>query len=81
MSSLQSQLLGHAQQLNYELEEDDQRLSRINHALEGERGGGEGEGGGEGSFDVAGSVEEGMEEDGVCERRSPKTEGGASSRR
>ena len=34
MSSLQSQLLGHAQQLNHELEVDDQRLSRINHALE-----------------------------------------------
>ena len=34
MSSLQSQLLGHAQQLNHELEGDDQRLSRINHALE-----------------------------------------------
>ena len=34
MSSLQSQLLGHAQLLNQELEEDDQRLSKINHALE-----------------------------------------------
>ena len=34
VSSLQSQLLGYAQQLNHELEGDDQRLSRINHALE-----------------------------------------------
>ena len=34
MSSLQSQLLDHAQQLNHELEGDDQRLSKINHALE-----------------------------------------------
>ena len=34
MSSLQSQLLGHAQQLNHELEGDDQQLSEINHALE-----------------------------------------------
>ena len=34
VSSLQSQLLGHAQQLNHELEGDDQRLSRINLALE-----------------------------------------------
>ena len=34
VSSLQSQLLGHAQQLNRELEGDDQRLSEINHALE-----------------------------------------------
>ena len=34
MSSFQSQLLGHAQQQNHELEGDDQRLSRINHALE-----------------------------------------------
>ena len=34
MSSLQSQLLDHAQQLNQELEEDDQRLSKINCALD-----------------------------------------------
>ena len=34
VSSLQSQLLNHAQQLNQELEEDDQRLSKINTALE-----------------------------------------------
>ena len=34
VSSLQSQLLGHAQQLNHELEGDDQQLSEINHALE-----------------------------------------------
>ena len=34
MSSLQSQLLGHAQQLNHELEGDDHRLSEITHALE-----------------------------------------------
>ena len=34
MSSLQSQLLDRAQQLNQELEEDDQQLSMINHALE-----------------------------------------------
>ena len=34
VSSLQSQLLSHAQQLNHELEGDDQRLSEINHALE-----------------------------------------------
>jgi len=34
VSSLQSQLLDRAQQLNQELEEDDQRLSKINHALE-----------------------------------------------
>ena len=36
MSSLQSQLLSHAQQLNHELEGDDQQLSEINHALEQE---------------------------------------------
>ena len=29
-----SQVLNRAQQLNQELEEDDQRLSKINHALE-----------------------------------------------
>ena len=34
MSSLQSQLLCHAQQLNHELEGDDHQLSEINHALE-----------------------------------------------
>ena len=34
MSSLQYQLLDHAQQLNQELEEDDRRLSKINCALE-----------------------------------------------
>ena len=34
MSSLQSQLLDHAWQLNQELEEDEQRLSKINHSLE-----------------------------------------------
>jgi len=34
VSSLQSQLLDRAQQLNQELEEDDQRLSKVNHALE-----------------------------------------------
>ena len=34
MSSLQYLLLDRAQQLNQELEEDDQRLSKINHALE-----------------------------------------------
>ena len=31
---IQSQILGHAQQLHHELERDDKRLSRINHALE-----------------------------------------------
>ena len=34
VSSLQSQLLDHAQQLNHEMEGDDHRLSNINHALE-----------------------------------------------